>query len=133
MRIRSIGTRLTVWYTSLLTLTFLLLAVTAYGLLTYSLSRDMDSALKGVGEVMAQRARADGSTFFPSNVDELFRRYFGFSPLYPHFEMLDPLGHPDPRQPQPGSDKLPLSPKALNNASQGLSTFETVQGAKRGV
>jgi hypothetical protein len=88
MRIRSIGTRLTVWYTSLLTITFLLLAATAYGLLAYSLSRDMDSALKGVGEIVAQRARADGSTFFPSNVDELFRRFLGYSPLDRRFEMI---------------------------------------------
>ena len=56
MRIRSIGARLTVWYTSLLTLTFLLLGGIAYGLLAYSLSRDMDSALNGVAEVMAQKS-----------------------------------------------------------------------------
>jgi two-component system OmpR family sensor kinase len=127
MHIRSIGTKLTVWYTSLLTVTLLILGVVAYGLLVYGLSHEIDSALKGVGEVMAQRARANGATFFPSNVNELFRRYLGFSPLDPRFEMLDPLGRQDPRQPQGGSSKLPLSPNALKNASRGLSTFETVE------
>ena len=128
MHIRSIGARLTIWYTSLLTLTFLFLGFTAYGLLAYSLSRDMDSALNGVAEVLAEKARVEGSAFFPSDVDELFRRFFGFSPLHRHFEMFDPRGRRDPRQPASRSSKLPLSPKALKNASQGLRTFETVEG-----
>lgn len=127
MQIRSVGARLTLWYTSLLTLTFLLLGGTAYGLLAYSLSRDMDTALNGVAEVLAQRARVGGTEFFRSDVDELFRRFFGFSPLDRHFEMFDPLGRRDPRQPPSLSSKLPLSPKALKNASQGLPTFETVE------
>jgi len=127
MRIRSIGARLTIWYTSLLTLTFLLLGGTAYGLLAYSLSRDMDTALNGVAEVLAQRARVEGSAVVPSDVDELFRRFFGFSPLERHIEMFDPRGRRDSRQPPSRSNQLPLSPKALKNASQGLSTFETVE------
>ena len=126
MRIRSIGARLTIWYTSLLTLTFLLLGGTAYGLLAFSLSRDMDTALNGVAEVLAQRARVEGSVVVPSDVDELFRRFFGFSPLERHIEMFDPRGRRAPRQPPSRSNQLPLSPKALKNASQGLPTFETV-------
>ncbi len=127
MRIRSIGTKLTAWYCSLFTVTFLLLGFVAYGLLVYNLSRDMDSALRGVGEVVAQRARADDTSPFPSNVDDLFRRFFGFSPIDRHFEMLNPLGRHDPRQPETDSRKIPLSRNALKNASQGLSTFETVE------
>jgi heavy metal sensor kinase len=127
MSIRSIGARLTIWYTSLLTLNFLLLGGTAYGLLEYSLSRDMDTALNGVAGVLAQRAQVGAAKFFPSDVDELFRRFFGFSPLDRHFEMFDPLGRPDPRQPPSLSSELPLSPKALKNALQGLATFETVE------
>jgi two-component system OmpR family sensor kinase len=127
MRIRSIGARLTIWYTSLLTLTFLFLGGTAYGLLAYSLSRDMDRALNDVADVLAQRARVEGSAVVPSDVDELFRRFFGFSPLERHIEMFDPRGRRDPRQSPSRSSQLPLSPKALKNASQGLPTFETVE------
>jgi two-component system OmpR family sensor kinase len=127
MRFRSIGARLTIWYTSLLTLTFLLLGGIAFGLLAYSLSRDMDTALEGVAEVLAERARVEGSAVFPSDVDELFRRFFGFSPLDRHIEMFDPRGRRDPRQPPSHSSQLHLSPKALKNASQGLPTFETVE------
>ena len=129
MPIRSIGTRLTVWYTSLLTVSFLLLGGVAYGLLAYSLSRDIDSALSGVAEVMAKRARVEGSPFFSSDVDEAFRRFFGFSPLDRYFDLFDPRGRRDPRRAPPGSRELSLSLNALKNASQGLPTFETIASA----
>ncbi len=58
MRIRSIRTRLTFWYTSLLALTFLLLGGAAYGLLAYNLSHDVDTALSGVARLMAEACTA---------------------------------------------------------------------------
>jgi heavy metal sensor kinase len=128
MRIRSIGARLTFWYTGLLTLTFLVLGSAAYGLLAYSLAHDMDSALSGVANLVAERAQVKGETFFPSEIDELFRRFFGVSPTDRYFGMFDPLGHRDPHQPPSRSSKLPLSPKALKNAARGLPTFETAEG-----
>lgn len=130
MRIRSIGVKLTVWYTSLLTLTFLFLGGTAYGLLAYSLSRDIDTALNGVAEVLAQRARVEGTPFIPSEVDKLFRRFFGFSPLDRYIEIIDPAGRRDPRLSRPRSKELSISQKALKNAAQGLTTFETVESAE---
>ena len=127
MRIRSIGTKLTLWYTSLLTVTSLVLGGITYGLLVYNLSHDMDSALKGVGDVIAQRSRAEGTAFFSSDIDAIFRRFLGYSPLDRYFGMFDPLGRNDPRQPQAESNRLSLSPEALKNAAQGLHTFETVK------
>jgi len=132
MRIRSIGTRLTFWYSSLLTLTFLMLAGAAYGLLAYSLSQDVDAALSGVAKVMAEKARAERATFFPSDIDELFSRFFGFSPPNRYFEMLDPQGQHDPRQPRPPSRRLPLSAQTMKRASQGLPAFETVETMDHG-
>ncbi|MFQ5520216.1 MAG: sensor histidine kinase [Candidatus Methylomirabilia bacterium] len=128
MRIRSIRARLTLWYASLLTVTFLLLGGVAYGLLGYSLSQDVDAALGGVAEAVARETHREFPTFFPSDIDEVFRRFFGFSPLDRYFEMLDPLGRRDPRWPQPRSGRLPLSPMALRNASEGRRTFETLEG-----
>jgi heavy metal sensor kinase len=128
MRIRSIRARLTLWYTSLLTVTFLLLGGTAYGLLVYSLSHDMDAALSGVAQALAKQAPRGFATSSPPDIDEVFRRFFGFSPLDRYFEMFDPLGHRDPRWPRPHSGKMPLSPAALKNASAGLPTFESVEG-----
>lgn len=126
MSFQSIGARLTAWYISVLTATLLLLGGAAYGLLVYSLSRDMDLALSGVAEAMVRRAKADGRTAYPSDVDEIFRHFFGFSPLDRYIEMFDLRGRRDPGQTPPRSSNLPLSPEALENAARGLPTFETV-------
>jgi heavy metal sensor kinase len=126
MTIRSIGAKLTIWYTSLLTVTFLVLGGIAYGLLAYSLARDMDAALTGVAEVMVQKARLGQPSMVPSDVEALFRRFLGFSPLERYFELFDLPQQPDPRPSRPRSSELPPSSKALQNAAQGRPTYETV-------
>lgn len=127
MRIRSIGTRLTFWYAGILCVTLLVLGGTAYGFLAYSLSHDVDAALEGVAKVSAEQARAQGSTFFPRDVDELFRHYLGFSPLNPSLELFDTQGRPDLNRPGTPAGRLPLSPKTLKDALHGVSTFETIE------
>jgi heavy metal sensor kinase len=121
---RSIGFRLTVWYTGVLTLSLLILGGSAYALLSYSLMRDLDVALNSVAQTLAERARNEAVTFFPAEVDRLFRRHFGFSPLDPYFEMFDPSGQRDSRQ-QGSSRQIQISPEVLENAARGIATFET--------
>ena len=127
MEIRSIRARLTFWYSSLLTLTFLLLGGAGYGLLSYNLAHDMDTALSGVARVLADQARRPGSASFPPDIDEVFRRFFGFSPWQRYFDMITPPGRQEPRPPS-DAGKIPLSPQARENAQKGLPTFETVEG-----
>lgn len=131
MHIRSIRARLTLWYTSLLTVTFLLVGGAGYALLAFSLDHDVDEALKSVAQVFVERAQGGTAPFPPSEVDEVFRRFFGFSPWDRYFGMFDPIGRLDPRLPPPGSAKLRLSPKALKNATEGRPTFETMVGVAR--
>jgi heavy metal sensor kinase len=119
--LRTIRARLTFWYTSLLTLSFLVLGSTGYGLLTYTLSQESDAALRGVAQTLAERGGGSTETFIPGEIDEVFRRFFGFSPLERYFER-PPLGPSSP------GGKLPLSEQALKNASRGLPTFETLEG-----
>ena len=128
MRTLSIRARLTFWYVSLSTVIILLLAGTAYGLLSYNLSHGVDAALNGVAKALIERVHGGFETVFPSEIDDAFRRFFGFSPWERYFQMVDPFGRSDPRQPLPNSGKLPLSKEALHNASQGLATYETVEG-----
>ena len=127
MQIRSVGARLTLWYTSLLTLTFILLAGTAYGFLAYSLSHDLDAALDGVAGALAKEAHGGATSFFSSEVDEIFRHFFGFSPLDRYFDLRDPSGRSEPQQPLHPAGKPPLSAEALKKAAKGLPTFETVE------
>lgn len=121
---RSIGFRLTLWYTGVLTLSLLILGGSAYALLSYSLMRDLDVALNSVAQTLAERARNDAATFFPAEVDRLFRRHFGFSPLDPYFEMFDPSGQRNSRQ-QGSSRQIQISREVLENAARGIATFET--------
>ncbi len=123
----SIRARLTLWYVSLLTVTLLLLGGAGYGVLSYSLSHQVDQALSGVARVLAEHGGSDQNPGFPLDVDEVFRRFFGFSPWERYFRMLDPLGRRDPRHGAERSEKLPVSPRAIENASRGLPTFETVE------
>ena len=122
MMLRTIRARLTLWYTTLLTLSFLILGSTGYGLLSYTLSQESDAALRGVAQTLAQRGGGGAETFIPAEIDEVFRRFFGFSPLERYFERL-PSGPSSSR-----GGKLPLSEQALKNASRGLPTFETLEG-----
>ncbi len=122
---RSIRARLTLWYVSLLTVTLMLLGGAGYGVLSYSLYHQVDQALSGVARVLAENTAADRHSPFPLDVDEVFRRFFGFSPWERYFRMLDPLGRRDPGHGAGRTERLPVSPEAVDNASRGLPTFET--------
>lgn len=128
MNQRSIRTRLTLWYTGLLTLTLLLLGSVTYSLMVSSLSRDIDTTLEKTASVLSQHARREAEAFVPPAIDEIFRRFFGVSPFDRYFEMRDPLGRRDPRMQRRSDQSLPLSPEARANAKRGLPTWETVDG-----
>ena len=128
MRLRSIRARLTLWYTSLLTVTVLLLGGTAYGLLDYSLARDLDRALQGVALTLAAQPSREISPSIPADVEAIFRRFFGFSPWDRYVERRHPWSDRDPQESSPRSGRLPLSPNARNRAAVGLQTFETLSG-----
>lgn len=130
MRIRSVRARLTLWYMSLLAAMFLVLGVAAYGLLTYSLLRGVDDALESVARAMVERVEDRSGGLFSSEVNEIFRRFFGVSPLEPYFQMLDPGGRRDGYHLSPDSMEFPLSPDALQNVRNGKTAYETVEGAE---
>ncbi|MEW6665731.1 MAG: heavy metal sensor histidine kinase [Thermodesulfobacteriota bacterium] len=129
MSIRSIKARLTLWYTGLLGIAFLLLGGVGYGLMAYSLLHDVDRALNGVGRVLADRAQREAALIPPPDIDDLFRRFFGFSPWDRYFGLFDPKGRLDPRTSPSGPGKLRLSPEALRNAAEGRPTYETLEDA----
>jgi heavy metal sensor kinase len=130
MVFRSIRARLTLWYMSLLTVTLVVLGGAGYGVLSYSLSNQVDQALNGVARVLAEQTGPEQNPHLPPDVDEVFRRFFGFSPWDRYFRMLDPLGRRDPRHGTTRSERLPVSPGVLENASRGLPTFETLESVE---
>ncbi len=128
MALKSIRARLTFWYMSLLTVTLVVLGGTAYGLLSYSLAREVDAALDGVGRTLAERAHGGAVVIPPAEIEEMFRRFFGFSPWDRYFQMFDPTGRNDLQEAPSARKRPPLTREAFINASQGLPTFETVEG-----
>jgi heavy metal sensor kinase len=126
----SIRARLTLWYTGILAASLLLLAGVAYGLLMRGLWHDVDTTLHSVAKTLAQTA-AEPMDFFPSEMDEVLRRFFGPTLTDKFYQFLDPRGRPDPRWPHYRGQQVPVSPKALENAKEGYGTFETVEGTGR--
>ncbi len=73
MKLRSIRTRLTLWYTGLLTLTLLILGSVTYGLMVNSLSRDIDTALENIAQVLNQQAQREAPSLFSARVADNWR------------------------------------------------------------
>ena len=123
MRVRSIRTRITLWYTSLLALTFLVLGAIACTLVALTVYEETDSALRSVAVALAEQTKSQTERL-PPEVGEIFRRFFGPFPTEPYFEQLDPGGNlrggPQDRA------VIPLTPEAHHNAMAGIATFETL-------
>jgi hypothetical protein len=122
MRPRSLRARLTLWYTSLLTLTLLLLGTIAYSLLGYSLARDIDRALQGVAVALSESPSRGRLPAVAPDLDAIFRRFFGMSPWDRYVERRHPWSDRTPQESPAGTERLPLSPQALNRAAAGLDS-----------
>ncbi len=116
----SIGARLTFWYTIILGVILMLVGIMAYGLLSYSLSQDVNVALQGVAQVIVHQVRSGGHSSQNPDVDELFRRFFGFAPSDRYFGMLNPGG----RHPERSSESAP----AITYQSRSLAGGPTRPG-----
>lgn len=129
MRVRSIRLKLTFWYTGLLTLTCLLLGSLSYGLLSYSLNRDIDYALRGIADVLATTVQRRSDTMLSAEIDDIFRQFFGFSPLERHIDFFNLSGQRQRGQSREKSLlEVPLSESALEAAAGGQQVFETIRG-----
>ena len=117
--------RLTLWYTGILTAMFALLAVTSVILLDRGLRNNVDDSLNAVARVIAESVRSP--SFFGPDMEDSLQSMLGPELAQRFFQLLDPLGRPDPRLASPRRSRLPLSAAALRNAERGLATLETVR------
>lgn len=124
MRSRSIRFRLTVWYTGILAVSFLILGGISYLLVAYTLYEETDSALRSVAVALSEHAKDNTRGYPGPDVDEIFRRFFGFPPTERYFDWFDPFGN----RGKGLSDRMgyPLSKEARENALKGIATFETI-------
>jgi heavy metal sensor kinase len=126
MAVRSVRARLTLWYTSLLTITFLILGCISYVLVAYTLYEETDSALKSIAETLARQSKRPMGTPYLPGAEDIFRNLFAFPSVDRYYEWLDPSGNIEGDQGD--LQKFPLSPAARENILKGMTTFETISG-----
>ncbi len=117
--------RLTLWYTGILTAMLALLALTSAMLLDRGLRNNVDDSLNAVARVIAESVRS--SSPFGPDIEDSLQSMLGPELAQRFFQLLDPLGRPDPRLTLPRRSRLPLSALALRNAERGRATLETVR------
>ena len=120
----TLRTRLTLWYTVLLTGMLGLLGAAALMLLDSGLRDNVDSSLKSVARSIAESARASARS--GPNLDEALESLFGPILADRFYRLLDPFGRPDPRLAPRARTQFPLSLEALRNAEDGQETYETL-------
>lgn len=123
----SLRTRLTLWYTALLTGMLVLLGSAALILLDRGLRDNIDASLKSVAVSIADSVRRPPSPGrdFGAALDALLGP-FGPGPASRFFRLLDPFGRPDPRVVPRPRMQFPLSPEAQLNARHGRETYQTI-------
>ena len=117
--------RLTLWYTGILTATFAVLGATSVLLLDRGLRQNVDDSLDSVANAIADSVQRP--SFFGPELEDYLQSMLGPELAERFFQLLDPLGRPDPRLLPRTRSKLPLSAEALRNAEKGQATFETVR------
>jgi len=120
----SLRWRLTLWYTAALGGLLVLLGATALGLLDRTLRANVDASLVSVAHTVAASSLASAPP--GPDLDEALGALLGPALAERFFQLLDPLGRPDPRLAPRRRTEFPLSPAARGNAAAGRETFETL-------
>ncbi len=116
----SLRWRLTLWYTAALGGLLMLLGATALLLLDRTLQANVDASLVSVAHAIASSSQQS----VPPESD--LEAFVGPALAERFFQLLDPLGRPDPRLTTRSQTELPLSAEARRNAAEGRDTFETL-------
>jgi heavy metal sensor kinase len=123
LRPRSLRARLTLWYTAALGGLLLLLGSVAVLLLDHGLRRTADASLESLARTVVQSSRTPA----PGGLADALSMLLGPAVAERFYQLLDPLGRPDPRLAPPTHLTLPLSADTLRNAARGVASFETVR------
>jgi two-component system OmpR family sensor kinase len=119
---RTLRARLTLWYTAVFGGLLLVFGTTAFVLLDRGLRANVDDSLVSVARAIATSSEQASESNLAERIEDLLGPAFAER----FFQLLDPLGRPDPRLPRGGRRTLSLSATALRNAADGRETFETI-------
>jgi heavy metal sensor kinase len=121
--LRSIRTRLTLWYTGVLLVILLVIGGFSYQVLAWSLYQDVDASLVTVGRVIRDTGYANSGAIAEAALRELLGPEF----VDKFFQLRDPEGNPGGASASLRNRQLPLTPIARANAARGRPTFETLE------
>jgi len=122
--LRTVRARLTLWYTAVFTGLLLIFGATAFVLLDRGLRVTVDDSLLSVARAVATSSAQPAGPNLADTIEAMLGPAFAER----FFQLLDPLGRPDPRLSRGGHTAFPLSETALRNAAIGTETFETIRG-----
>jgi heavy metal sensor kinase len=126
--LRTVRARLTLWYAAVSGGLLLIVGATAFVLLDRGLRANVDDSLASLAHTIATSSEAASGANLADTLEDLL----GPALTERFFQLLDPLGRPDPRLPLAHRLGFPLSATAMRNAAAGTETFETLTVPGRG-
>ena len=127
MILGNIRFKLIIWYIFILGIILTAFSTFLYLTLSRSLYRGIDVKIKSIGEVIASSSTNPYSQYSFSNIDRMLEDSFGLKPVTKFIQVLDESGRIGRKSQNLQHFQLPISIRALKNASQGKITFETTK------
>ncbi len=127
MILGNIRFKLIIWYIFILGIILTAFSTFLYFTLSRSLHRGIDVKIKSIGEVIASSSTNPYSQYSFSNIDRMLEDSFGLKPVTKFIQVLDESGRIGRKSQNLQHFQLPISIRALKNASQGKITFETTK------
>jgi heavy metal sensor kinase len=124
---RNIRFKLTLWYIVILGIILSSFSTFLYFTLSRSLHKGIDVKIKSIAEVIGSSSTNPYSQYSFSNIDRVLEESFGWKPVTKFIQVLDESGRIGKKSDNLKRFQLPVSIRALKNASQGKATFETIK------
>ncbi len=123
----SIRTRLTFWYTALLTVSLIVFAATfSYTLSRLFMSR-LDAQVGSVANMMVHTVmNPRGEILLPADFEIILERFFGVRTAGSYIQVIDPHGNILGRSANLEGASLPISKETYEHAVIGDTTFEVI-------
>lgn len=125
MHLRSLRSKLTLWYVLILGVLLISFSSFLYFTLSKSLYRDVDNKLRSLAELVASESVSPLSKFGFESIDQALEASLNLKPIGKFIQVLDESGRIGRKSENLKNVQLPISLNALKNASKGLVTYET--------
>ena len=127
MYLKSLRFKLTVWYVVILGILLISFSTFLYVTLSKSLHRGVDNKLQALAGLIASESGSPSSQFGFRDLDQMLAASLKLRPVGKFIQVLDESGRIGQRSDNLRNVQLPVTLRALINASRGRTTLETVR------